>query len=75
MNYEESTIGRWFRSCFSKPTASEMAQAELEDSYRSLLECQRMKDYYDNMVTFHTKRITSLSKTVKVQGHAVELYI
>jgi hypothetical protein len=62
MSYGEPTMFDSVFKFFRKPTADEMAQNELEDSRRSLLECQRMKDYYDNMVNFHAKRISALNK-------------
>lgn len=42
---------------FRKPSAEMLAQQEYEDARRSLLQCQRMRDYYDNMTNFHTTRI------------------
>lgn len=66
--YDDGTLFDWFQSLFRKPTAEELAHREMQESSRSLLECQRMKDYYDNMVNFHTKRIASL----KIRGRTTE---
>lgn len=52
----------WLVELFRKPSAEVLAQREYEDAQRSLLECQRMRDYYDNMVNFQQTRITALRK-------------
>ena len=53
---------KWLIELFRKPSAEVLAQREYEDAQRSLLECQRMRDYYDNMVNFQQTRITALRK-------------
>ncbi len=45
---------------FRKPDAEKLAYREYEEARRSLLQCQRMRDYYDNMVRFETQRIKRL---------------
>jgi len=52
----------WVVELFRKPSAEVLAQREYEDAQRSLLECQRMRDYYDNMVNFQKTRLASLQK-------------
>ena len=52
----------WLVELFRKPSAEVLAQREYEDAQRSLLECQRMRDYYDNMVNFQQTRLTALRK-------------
>jgi hypothetical protein len=47
----------WIIELFRKPSAEVLAQRELEDAQRNLLECQRMRDYYENMVNFNSVRI------------------
>lgn len=54
---EQHNAVKMILELFRKPSAEMMAQQELEDARRSLLECQRMRDYYDNMTNFHTTRI------------------
>ena len=65
MIYKEPSFIESIVQVFKRPDADELAQQELEESRRSLLECQRMKDYYDNMVKFHTARIAALKKNSK----------
>ena len=50
----------WLVEMFRKPDAEKLAYREYEEARRSLLQCQRMRDYYDNMVRFETQRIKRL---------------
>jgi hypothetical protein len=50
----------WIVELFRKPQAEKLAYREYEEARRSLLQCQRMRDYYDNMVRFETQRIKRL---------------
>lgn len=44
-----------------KPNVTELARFELEDSQRQALECQRMRDYYDSLLSFYKTRIDRLN--------------
>lgn len=57
---------KWLIELFRKPSAEVLAQREYEDAQRSLLECQRMRDYYDSMVAFQITRSKSLSKQLRL---------
>ena len=50
----------WWLQLFRKPPAAALAQNELEDCERSLLDHERARDFHENMVAFNRKRITSL---------------
>ena len=50
---------------FVKPTAEELAQRELDDAKRDLLEMQRKRDYYQKMSEFCLTRIGALNKQLK----------
>ena len=55
---------RWLNSLFKKPNALTLAQRELEECERSVLEHERARDYHENMVAFNRKRISSLKTTI-----------
>ena len=44
---------------FCKQSAESAAKREYEDARRSLLECQRLRDYYSSMAEFYVKRISA----------------
>lgn len=50
---------------FRKPSADVLAQRELDDNKRMLLEAQRSKDYYSKMVDFYETRIRNLNYQLK----------
>lgn len=50
---------------FRKPSAESLAQREYEDARRNLLECQRLRDYYENMVNYNNQRLARLRTIVK----------
>lgn len=52
---------------FRKPSAEVLAQRELEDAKRALLESQRMHEYHFNMVAFNKARIGRLSAMLRSQ--------
>ncbi len=56
----------WVKEMFRKPPAEKLACRELEEARRSLLQCQRMRDYYDNMCRFETKRIVRLREMLQI---------
>ncbi len=56
----------WMKELFRKPPAEKLACRELEEARRSLLQCQRMRDYYDNMCRFETKRIVRLREMLQI---------
>lgn len=61
--------GNWydiFVEVFRKPSAEQLAYREYEDARRSLLECQRLREYYDNMVRFETQRIRRLREMLEI---------
>ena len=53
----------WLVDYFRKPAALTLAQRELEECERSLLEHERARDYHDAMVAFNRRRLSSL-KTI-----------
>lgn len=58
----------WIVELFRKPQAERLAYREYEESRRSLLHCERMRDYYDNMCRFEAKRIVRLRKMLQING-------
>lgn len=56
----------WIVEMFRKPNAEKLAYREYEEARRSLLQCQRMRDYYDNMCRFETQRIRRLRKMLEL---------
>lgn len=56
----------WLLEFFRKPQAEKLAYREYEEARRSLLQCQRMRDYYDNMCRFETKRIARLREMLQI---------
>lgn len=57
---------QWFLSLFSKLSVEDMARREYENARRSLLQCQSMREYYENMVRFENQRIERLSKMLQL---------
>lgn len=57
----------WIVELFKKPSPEKLCHRELEDARRNLLECQRLREYYENMVRFETKRIRRLRKMLDVE--------
>ena len=51
---------------FRKPSAETLAWREYEESRRTLLQCQRLRDYYENMCRFETKRIVRLREILQI---------
>lgn len=49
---------------FRKPSAKVLAQHELEDAQRSLLDLQHKKEYYESMVACTCRRIERLKQYV-----------
>ena len=62
---QENPLVQYILELFRKPSAEVMAQRELEDAKRMLLEAQRSKDYYTKMVEFYDTRIRSLNMSIK----------
>lgn len=50
---------------FRKPSAVTLAQRELEESQRQLLECQRLHAYYGKMGEFYRQRIGETQAIIK----------
>lgn len=48
-----------------KPSAAELAQAELDEARRELLEAQTGRDYATAMVDYHSARIARLEGTLR----------
>lgn len=61
----------WIVELFKKPSPEKLGHRELEDARRNLLECQRLREYYDNMVKFETQRIKRLRKMLEVDESAL----
>jgi hypothetical protein len=49
---------------FRKPSATVLAQRELEDAQRYLLEAQTAREWADSQVTYHTTRINRLKRVL-----------
>lgn len=58
----------WIVEIFKKPDAEKLAYREYEEARRTLLQCQRMRDYYENMVKFESQRIRRLRKILQIDG-------
>lgn len=54
-----------FSKHFRKPSADELAQRELDDARRDLLEMQRKRDYYQKMSEFCLLRIDRVRQQLK----------
>lgn len=57
----------WLVDYFRKPSALTLAQRELEECERSLLEHERARDYHDNMVAFNRRRMSSLKTMIMLR--------
>ena len=57
---------------FRTPTAKEMAQRELANAERELLQAQTLRDYANSTVAYHQARITRLRGTAVPAAHAPE---
>jgi hypothetical protein len=53
-------VSDWIGGPFRKQSVELLAQKEYEDARRHLLECQRMRDYYEQMSAFYSTRISKL---------------
>lgn len=53
------------RKFLSPPSADELAQRELDDAKRHLLETQRQRDYYSKMCDFYTARIAATTRQLR----------
>lgn len=58
----------WFVELWRKPSADKLARREYEDARRNLLEFQRMREYYENMVKFETQRIRRLKDMLNIHS-------
>lgn len=58
----------WIFDMFRKPTAEALAVREYEESRRNLLQCERMRDYYDNMVRFESQRVKRLRELLQLDA-------
>jgi hypothetical protein len=54
-----------FSKYFRKPSTEELAQRELDDCRRELLDMQRKRDYYQKMSEFCILRIDKLRQQLK----------
>lgn len=55
----------FFLELFRKPSAEVLAQRELDEDKRLLLETQRSKDYYSKLVEYYETRIRNLTIQLK----------
>ena len=53
-----------FLNPFRKPTAAELAKAELEEARRKLLNAQSGMEYAEAMVRYETARVRRLEETL-----------
>lgn len=51
---------KFIRDLFRKPTAAELAQVELDQAQRKLLEAQTCMDYATALVRYETARVERL---------------
>lgn len=58
---------KYLKSLFQKPSAAAMAQSELDDARRELLQAQSAKDYATQMVLYHESRIRRLDAFLNAQ--------
>jgi len=61
----------WIVELFKRPTPEKLGHRELEDARRNLLECQRLREYYENMCRFETQRIKRLRKMLDIEESAL----
>jgi len=57
----------WFSELFCKPASEKIAYREYEESRRNLLQCQRQREYYENMCKFENQRIKRLRKLLHLE--------
>ena len=57
-----------FLNPFRKPSPKELAQRELEEAQRQLLQAQTNADYSRRMVEYHADRIKRLTAFLKKEG-------
>lgn len=55
---------------YRKPSANELAQRELEESRRQLLESQRNSAYFEKLAQFYEQRIIKLRKQLTAEETA-----
>lgn len=53
----------WWR----QPTAEALAHKELLEARRSLLESQRLRDYYTKMEEYYSLRISRLNESMEIE--------
>lgn len=56
---------RFLIDAFRKPSAEMLAQRELDDCKRDLLDAQRMRDYYMKIAEFQEVRINRLTQMLR----------
>lgn len=56
----------WVVALFKVLPVEKVARREYENARRSLLQCQSMQEYYENMVRFENQRIERLSKMLRL---------
>ena len=59
----------WFL-CLGKPSAATLAQRELEDAQRALLEAQSGREYAHAMCQYHEARVQRLRVYLQEVAHA-----
>lgn len=64
---QPTTIMKFIKTIFQKPSPASMAQTELEEAQRSLLAAQSAKDYATYMVVYHETRCARLTKFLAAQ--------
>lgn len=57
-----TTIMKFLKTLFTKPSAMSLAQAELEDAQRLLLAAQTAKEYATQMALYNEARIRRLTQ-------------
>lgn len=60
-----------FIETFRKPSATQLAQRELEDAQRQLLAAQSGFDYAKNMVRYHQDRVARLKALLTEEADSI----
>ena len=53
---------------FRKPSATQLAQRELEDAQRHLLQAQSAREWADSQVAYHTARVKRLKTMLAAEA-------
>lgn len=61
-------IPKWIEQMFRKPSVEVLIAQELQEAERSLLRAQSGKEYAEQMVAYHNKRVSRLRSQLAEYG-------